>query len=77
VYVQLSVVVPLVALMVTTSPLFPPLEIDIVGVVSVVLLSVFEVPVSDAAARSGAPGAMGAAVSTEMLVAGLVAETLP
>jgi hypothetical protein len=62
--VQLTVVEPFVALIVTMSPLLPPLEIDMVGVVSVVTLSVFDVPKSDAEARSGAPGAVGAVVST-------------
>ncbi len=55
---------PLVALMVAVSPLAPPLDSENVGVVSVVLLSVLEFPVSDDAARSGAPGALGAVVST-------------
>jgi len=75
--VQLTVVEPFVALIVTRSFVAPPLERDMVGVVSVVLLSVDELPVSEAAARSGAPGADGAVVSTVMLVAGLDAETLP
>ena len=61
---QLTVVEPFVALIVTTSPLLPPLEIDMVGVVSEVMLSEFDVPKSDAEARSGAPGAVGAVVST-------------
>ena len=74
---QLTVVEPFVALIVTRSFVAPPLERDMVGVVSVVLLSVDELPVSEAAARSGAPGADGAVVSTVMLVAGLDAETLP
>ncbi len=37
---------------------------DIDGVVSLVLLSVFDVPESDAGSRSGAAGADGAEVST-------------
>jgi hypothetical protein len=53
---------PLLAVMVTTSPVLPPLA-DMVGVVSVVLLSVLELPVSDAASRSGSEGALGAVVS--------------
>ena len=55
---------PFVAVIVTRSPEEPPLDNDIVGVVSVVSLSVFDVPVSEAAARSGAPGADGAVVSS-------------
>ena len=77
VYVQLTVVEPFVALMVAVSPVVPPLETENVGVVSVVLLSVLEFPVSDEAARSGAPGADGAVVSTTTLVAALAAETFP
>ncbi|MFM8794336.1 MAG: hypothetical protein ACKOFF_05555, partial [Acidimicrobiales bacterium] len=48
---------------VIVSPFDPP-EPSIVGVVSEVMLSVDDVPVSDAAASSGAPGAAGAEVST-------------
>jgi hypothetical protein len=62
-----TVVEPFVAEIVTRSPLLPPLAIDIVGVVSVVTLSVFELPVSEDAARSVAPGADGADVSTATL----------
>ena len=58
-------VAPLVAVIVTVSPVEPP-EADIVGVVSVVLLSVFEEPVSDPLARSGVEGAEGAVVSIEI-----------
>jgi len=57
-----TLVPPLLAVMVTTSPVLPPLA-DMVGVVSVVLLSVLELPVSDAASRSGSKGALGAVVS--------------
>jgi hypothetical protein len=77
VYVQLTVVEPFVAVIVTTSPTEPPLDSDTAGVASVVLLSVFDVPLSDAAARSGAPGAVGADVSITRFVAGLGDETLP
>ena len=45
------------------SPLVPPDALT-VGVLSLVLLSVGEEPVSDAAARSTAVGALGAVVST-------------
>ena len=49
--------------MVMVSPLVPPLAL-IVGVVSFVLLSVSDVPVSDAAARSTPDGAVGGVVSS-------------
>jgi hypothetical protein len=62
-YVHETVVVPLVAEMVMVSPLVPPVAL-IVGVVSLVLLSVDEVPVSEAVARSTAVGAVGCDVST-------------
>ena len=58
-----TLVPPLLAVIVTRSPVLPPLA-DIVGVVSVVLLSVLESPVSDPASRSGRPGALGGVVST-------------
>ena len=69
----------LVAVMVAVSPLVPPVT-ENVGVVSAVMLSVVEVPVSDAAARSGALGAEGgvsitsgrAALGVEVLPAGSV-----
>ena len=53
-------VAPLVAVMVAVSPLLPPLT-ENVGVVSVVMLSVFEAPVSELTSRSGADGAAGPA----------------
>ena len=53
-------VAPLVAVMVAVSPVEPPV-VENVGVVSLVTLSVSDEPVSDAAARSGAVGADGAA----------------
>jgi hypothetical protein len=58
-----TVVLPLVAEMVIVSPFAPPLAL-IVGVVSFVLLSVDDVPVSEAVARSTAVGAVGRDVST-------------
>jgi hypothetical protein len=62
-YVHDTVVVPLVAEMVMVSPLVPPLAL-IVGVVSLVLLSVFDAPVSEEANRSTPEGAVGRDVST-------------
>jgi hypothetical protein len=64
-YVHDTVVVPLVAEIVIVSPLFPPDALK-VGVVSLVLLSVSDDPVSDAANKSTPDGADGAAVSTEI-----------
>jgi hypothetical protein len=64
-YVHDTVVVPFVAEMVMVSPLVPPLALK-VGVVSLVLLSVEEFPVSDAVTRSTPEGADGGVVSTEM-----------
>jgi hypothetical protein len=59
-----DLVVPLlVAVMVIVSPVDPPLPAT-AGVVSDVKLSVDEDPRSDAATRSGVPGAEGAVVST-------------
>ena len=55
----------MVAEIVMVSPLVPPLAL-IVGVVSLVLLSVEEFPVSDAVTRSTPLGAVGGVVSTEM-----------
>ena len=51
--------------MVIVSPLLPPLALT-VGVVSLVMLSVDNEPVSDEAARSTAAGAFGPEVSTEI-----------
>lgn len=56
--------VPLVALSVMVSPLAPPVALK-VGVLSLVMLSVLLVPVSELASRSGTPGAEGAVVSME------------
>ena len=58
-------VVPLVAEIVMVSPLAPPVAL-IVGVLSLVLLSVFDDPVSDEAARSTPVGAVGAVPSIEI-----------
>ena len=64
-----TVVVPLVAAMVMVSPFAPP-DALIVGVVSLVLLSESDAPVSDASARSTPEGADGGVVSsvTELAV---------
>ncbi len=59
-YEHVFVVAPLVAERVTVSPAFPPAA-ETVGVVSFVMLSVEELPVSDTAARSGALGVAGGA----------------
>jgi hypothetical protein len=64
-YVHDTVVVPLVAEIVIVSPLVPPLALK-VGVVSLVLLSELDAPVSDAANKSTPDGADGAVVSTEI-----------
>jgi hypothetical protein len=64
-YVHDTVVVPLVAEIVIVSPLFPPDALK-VGVVSLVLLSVSDDPVSDGANKSTPDGADGAVVSTEI-----------
>ena len=58
-----TVVVPFVAEIVMVSPFTPPVA-PRVGVVSLVLLSVFDDPVSEEAARSTADGAAGRDVST-------------
>jgi len=57
------VVDPLDAVMVAVSPVDPP-ETENAGVVSEVMSSLEEDPESDAAARSGVPGADGGVVST-------------
>jgi hypothetical protein len=64
-YVHDTVVVPLVAEMVIVSPLVPPLALK-VGVVSLVLLSESDAPVSDAANKSRPVGAVGAVPSIVM-----------
>jgi hypothetical protein len=65
--VQLTELASFEAVIVTRSPELPPLEIDIVGVESVVTLSVFELPESEEVAKSGAPGVLGALASTATL----------
>ena len=74
-YVHVLVVVPSVAEIVTVSPVLPPVA-DMVGVVSLVMLSVDDVPVSLAAARSGVP-AVPATVSTVIDRPALTADVLP
>ena len=73
---QVFVVAPFVAVMVTVSPDVPPAA-EIVGVVSVVMSSLDDVPVSDAAERSGADGADGAVVSMEIAIGPEAGETFP
>ena len=60
-----TVVPLLVAEIVMVSPLAPPVAL-MVGVLSLVLLSVFDDPVSDDASRSTPVGAVGAVPSIEM-----------
>ena len=62
--------------MVMVSPLVPPLALK-VGVVSLVLLSVEEFPVSDAVTRSTPLGAVGGVVSIVIGNAVDDGETLP
>jgi hypothetical protein len=67
----------LVAEIVAVAPALPP-DKENAGVVSLVRLSVFDVPESEVARRSGAlAGADGTVVSTTRLIAGLAAEELP
>jgi hypothetical protein len=66
----------LVAEMVIVSPFAPPVALK-VGVVSLVLLSVFDAPVSDDAARSTPVGADGAVPSIVMGSAVDGADVLP
>ena len=49
---------PFVAVMVAVSPVVPPVT-DIVGVVSLVMLSVLDAPVSEDGSKSGAVGVDG------------------
>ncbi len=58
----MTVVAPLIAVTVTVSPSLAPLD-PIVGVVSLVMLSVEDVPVSEAEAKFGADGAVIAATA--------------
>ena len=60
------VVEPFTALIVTMSPVCAP-ETPMSGVVSDVVLSVDDDPVSEAASRSGSGGLLGTAVSMTML----------
>ena len=60
------VVEPLTAVIVTMSPVCTP-ETPMSGVVSDVVLSVDDDPVSDAASRSGSEALLGAVVSRTML----------
>ena len=60
------VVEPFTALIVTMSPVCTP-ETPMSGVVSDVVLSVDDEPVSEAASRSGSEGLLGAVVSITML----------
>ena len=64
-YEQEMVVVPFVAVSVIVSPVEPPLAL-MVGVVSLVALSVLEEPESELVARSTPDGADGAVASTVM-----------
>jgi len=76
VYEHVLVVAPFVAVTVAVSPVEPP-STENVGVVSEVMLSVDDVPVSEPAARSGAPGAEAAVESTVMPRPELAADWLP
>src|SRR5919108_490970 len=73
-----AVAVPTLVAPANRSTVLPASAVPVnVGVVTLVRLSVLEVPLSLAAARSGADGAAGAAVSTVTLRAVEAAETLP
>jgi len=76
VYVHDRVVVPFVAVTVTTSP-GAPSATPTAGVASDVRSSVVDEPVSDAVRRSTDPGAPGASVSTVIVVAGPATEVFP
>ena len=69
------VVEPFTAVIVTMSPVCTP-ETPTSGVVSDVVLSVDDDPVSDAASRSGSEGLLGAVVSMTMLIAADAPEAL-
>ena len=69
-----STVVPLVSNSVTVAPASAPLPVN-TGVVTLVMLSVFEEPESVAAVMSGADG--GAAVVSSVMVSAAVVEVLP
>ena len=70
-----SIVVPSLSYKVTVAPASAPLPVK-VGVVTLVMLSVFDEPLSEAAVRSGALGA-AAAVSIVTLSDADAALTLP
>ena len=76
VYEHVFVVAPFVAVTVAVSPVEPP-GTENAGVVSEVMLSLFDVPVSDPDARSGAPGAEAAVESTLNGRPELAADWLP
>ena len=67
---------PFAAVIVMVSPAEPP-DADMVGVLSLVALSVDDEPRSDVVARSTAVGAVGAVVSNVTDDAGLVGDALP
>ena len=69
------VVEPFTALIVTVPPVCTP-ETPMSGVVSDVVLSVDDDPVSDAASRSGSEGLLGVVVSMTMLRAADAPEAL-
>ncbi len=75
-YEHERVVVALLAEIVAMLPVAPPL-VDTAGVVSLVMLSVLDAPVSDDASRSGIAGASGAVGSMVIEVAGLDAVRVP
>jgi hypothetical protein len=73
---HVTVTPPLVAVTRTVSPTVRP-EKPISGVLSDVMLSVDEVPRSEASIKSGIPGAVGATVSIVRLKEELVADVFP
>jgi hypothetical protein len=76
-YVQITVLpVGDVATTATVSPTTAP-GIETSGVESDVMLSVFDVPESDAGSKSGVDGALGGVASIEMSRLGPAVETLP
>jgi hypothetical protein len=64
--VHVTVVEPCTAVIVTMSPACTP-ETPTAGVVTDVVLSVDDEPLSDAASRSGSAGRLGATVSMTMV----------
>jgi hypothetical protein len=76
-YVQITVLpVGDVATTATVSPTTAP-GIETSGVESDVMLSVFDVPESDAGSKSGVDGALGGVASIEMSRLGPAVETFP